>query len=122
VSDYRVKTGHNVALGSLTTIAPSPRSVGVKATRRTHAASGLLYDEGLHITLVYDVLEDATALTALLTQFGLHTATTANVTLYCPNQMHAYTRYNGVCVRPEVSRDNYFLRGIEIVVRELVAL
>lgn len=121
-SDYRIAEGHGVALVSLVDIDPQPASAGVKATRRTYSADGAIHDEGLHIVLEYSALEDATALDDLLDQFGLDVATTANVTLYAPNQVHAYARYNGLAVRPEVSRDNFYLRGIQIVVRDLAAL
>lgn len=122
MSNYKIAEGHGVALISLTAIDPQPRSAGVKAARRTHAADSTIHDEGLYITLIFDFLDDATALDDLLDQFGLDVATSANVTVYCPNQVHAYTRYNGVALRPEVGRDNYYLRGIEIVVRDLSAL
>lgn len=122
MSTYKIAEGHGVALVSLTDINPQPRSAGVKAARRTYAADSTIHDEGLHIVLVFDFVDDATALDDLLDQFGLDVATSANVTIYCPNQVHSYARYNGTALRPEVSRDNYFLRGIEIVVRDLSAL
>lgn len=122
MSDYRIKEGHGQALIDLVAISPQPRSAGVQATRRTYAADGTIHDEGLHVQLVYDVLETATALDDLLDQFGLDVATTANVTIYAPNQLHVYTRYNGLAVRPEVSRNNYWLRDVTIVVRDLTAL
>jgi|GEM_PF-6740801 len=119
---YKIATGHGVALVSLAAIAPQPASPGVKATRRTHSADGAVHDEALYIQLAWSIVEDATALAALLTQFGLASATTANVTVYIPSQLHAYTRYNGVAVRPEIARDNYFLRNVQIIVKDLVAL
>lgn len=122
MSDYRIKEGLSQALIDLVAIDPQPRSAGVQATRRTYAADGTIHDEGLHVQLVYDVLETATALDDLLDQFGLDVATTANVTIYAPNQLHVYARYNGLAVRPEVSRNNYWLRDVTIVVRDLVAL
>lgn len=119
---YKVKTGHNQALLDLTAISPQPASPGVKAGRRTYSADGAVHDEALHITLEWSVIGDGTDLSTLLTQFGLAAATTANVTIYCPSQLHTYTRYNGVAVRPEVARGNYFLRNVQIVVKDLVAL
>lgn len=122
MSTYKVATGSSVALVSLALIVPQPASAGVKAARRTYSADGAIHDEGLHITLEWGVIGTPTILTALLTQFGLNAATSALVTIYCPNQIHAYTRYNGTAMRPEISRESYFLRGIQIVVRDLVAL
>lgn len=122
MSTYKVATGSSVALVSLALIVPQPASPGVKASRRTYSADGAIHDEGLHIVLEWGVIGTPTILTALLTQFGLNAATSAAVTVYVPNQIHAYTRYNGTAMRPEVSRESYFLRGIQIVVRDLVAL
>jgi len=122
LSDYRIAEGHGVALVSLTDIDPQPRSAGVKAARRTHAADSTIHDEGLHITLIFDFLDDATALDDLLDQFGLDVATSANVTVYAPNQVHTYARYNGVALRPETDHQNYFIRDVQIVIRDLTAL
>ncbi len=122
MSTYKVKTGHDEALIDLVAIAPQPASPGVKATRRTYSADGAIHDENLYIQLEWSVVEDSTALATLLTQFGLASATTANVTIYCPNQLHVYTRFNGLAVRPEIGRSSFFLRDLQIVVKELVAL
>lgn len=119
---YLVKTGHDQALIDLVAIDPQPASAGVKAGRRTYSADGVVHDEALYIQLEWSIVEDATALAALLTQFGLASATTANVTIYCPSQLHVYTRYNGVAQRMEVGRQSYFLRDVQIVVKGLVAL
>jgi len=126
MSTYRVKTGHGAALVDLVVLAPQPRSEGVMATRRTHAASGLVYDEALYVKLEWNVLGDATDYLAVLTAFGLASASQANVTIYARNQRYAWTRYNGVSVLPETGRDvawtNYFPRGISIIVKNLVVL
>ncbi len=119
---YKVAEGHGVALMSLTDIDPQPASAGVKAGRRTHSADGAIHDENLYVALEWSVVEDATALDDLLAQFGLDSATTAAVTVYCPNQLHAFTRYNGVAQRPESARQNYFIRDVQIVIKNLVAL
>lgn len=121
-SSYKVATGSGVALVSLNTVAPQPRSEGVKASRRTYSADGAIHDEGLFVNLIFDVVEDSTDLGTLLTQFGLNAATSAAVTVYVPNQIHTYARYNGTAMRPEISRESYFLRGIQIVIRDLTAL
>ena len=121
-SSYKIATGSGVALVSLALIAPQPRSEGVKASRRTYSADGAIHDEGLFVNLIFDVIEDSTDLGTLLTQFGLNAATSAAVTVYVPNQIHTYARYNGTAMRPEIRRESYFLRGIQIVVRDLVAL
>lgn len=122
MSTYKVKTGHNQALMDLVAIDPQPASPGVKAGRRTYSADGAIHDENLYVQLEWSVVEDSTALDDLFDQFGLDSATTAAVTIYCPNQLHVYARYNGTAVRPEIGRSNYFLRDVQIIIKDLVAL
>jgi hypothetical protein len=126
VTTYRVKAGHNQALVDLVVLDPQPHTTGVQSTRRTHAASGLVYDEALFVRFEYDYTDSPTTYLALLTAFGLASASQANVTIYARNQRYAWVRYNGVSVLPEVGRDvawtNYFARGISIIVKNLVAL
>lgn len=126
MSTYRVKTGHNEALVDLVVLSPQPRSIGVEATRRSFAASGLVYDEGLFVRLLYDFTDSPTTYLALLTAFGLASASQANVTIYARNQRYAWQRYNGTAILPETGRDvtssNFFLRDIIILVKNLVAL
>lgn len=126
MSTYRAKPGLNVALVSLTTLAPQPRSEGVKATRRVYSANGAVQDEGLYVELAWSVFVDATAYNAMLTVFGLAAARTAEVTIYARNDLYVWTRYNGLAVRPEIGQDaawsNSRLRDVRILVKNLVAL
>jgi hypothetical protein len=126
MSTYRVKVGHGEALVDLVVLSPQPASIGVQSTRRTHAASGLVYDEALFVRLEWNVLNDATGYQAILTAFGLASASQANVTIYARNQRYAFARYNGVAVLPEVGRDvtwdRSFPRGIAVIVKNLEAL
>jgi hypothetical protein len=127
MSTYRAKTAHDVALGSLTVLDPQPRSEGVKATRRSYAANGAVYDEGLYVELVWDYLADATAYQTLLAVFGLSASVAyADVTVYVRNQVYAFTRYNGIAVRPELGVDgawsSYFPRNLTILIKHLEAL
>jgi hypothetical protein len=59
----------------------------------------------------------------MLAQFGLTSANTALVTISVPGIDYAMTRYNGLVIRPEkgkdVRRENYFLRDVTLVVRDL---
>ena len=123
MSTYKVKTGHNQALIDLVLVSPQPASEGLKFARTTYAASGGVYPEAPYIELVWAILPTPTLYAALLTQFGLSASTAfANVTVYIPNAVYTYTRYNGVAVRPEARRRGFFLREITIVIKELAAL
>lgn len=122
---YKIAEGHGVALVSLTDLAPQPRSAGVKHTRRTFAASGVVYDEGAYVELEWSAIGSAAAYQALLAQFGLDTLVSANVTVYARNEQYAWTRYNGRAVRPMPGDGvdwDIFLRDVMIVIRDLVAL
>lgn len=125
-SDYRVATGHGVALLSLAAVAPQPASSGFKHTERSYGLSGAVYEQAPYIELVWTMLETPTQYTTLLGQFGLTSVLYADVTVYIPNADYAYTRYNAVAVKPQIGadgqRENYFLRNFVIVLKNLVAL
>ena len=121
-SDYRAKVGANVALASLTKMAPQPTSPGVMATRRVTFGDGSVLDQGLYVEWVYNVVEDAAQLLAILTPLGLHTAKSAAVTIYTRDDLYAYRRFNGVALRPPPSWENYYPRNVTILIRNLEVL
>jgi hypothetical protein len=119
VSDYRSKTGINQTLVSLTKLSPQPTSAGVMATRRIPLGDGSVLDQGLYVEWLYNIVEDAAQLLAILTPLGLHTAKSAAVTIYTRDDLYAYKRYNGVAVRPAPSWQNYYPRNVTILIRSL---
>ena len=122
MSNYKVAEGWNVALGSLITIDPQPYSEGVKSVQRVYALSGDPIDYGNYITLNWDFLESPTEVADVYEFFGLDTLTSSPVTIYLPNDIYVYKRYNGLAVRPQPSWNNYFPRGVAIVVKNLEIL
>jgi len=122
MTTYRAKVNHDIALGSLTVLSPQPRSEGVKPTRRTPLADGMVVEEGLYVELVWDVFETASEYQTVLTVFGLGSATSADVTIYARNAVYDWKRYNGKAVRPDPSWQQYFPRGVVILVRNLEEL
>lgn len=125
-SDYRAASGYGVALGSLVAINPQPSSGGIKATQRTYGTSGKAHEMGEYAELVWSVVETPTQYASILSQFGLTSVLENQVTVYIRNSAFAYARYNAIAVRPQLgvdgNWDNYFLRGVVIVLRNLVAL
>lgn len=125
-SQYKVATGSGVALVSLNTITPQPRSSGLKAIQRTYGANGKVHELGAYCELVWDVLETESEYTTLLAAFGLTSALDASVTVYIRNGAYAYARYNALAVRPQIGQDGewnqYFLRNFVILLKNLVAL
>lgn len=125
MTTYRAALNHNVALASLTVFAPQPRSIGVIPTRRTFTSGATVVDEGLHVELIWETLEDATQYQAVLAVMGLTTVRMRSVTLYARNDLYQWRRYNGVAVRPQPGADvtwNLFPRSITVLVRDLVQL
>lgn len=127
MSTYRVGIGHNIALGSLAIINPQPTSRGVQVARRTYGLDATVVEEGRYIELVFGVLEQPSDYLALLAQFGLSASVAkSNVTVYAPNAVWGFARYNGVAIRPEVGAgvtwENYFLRNVVILVRDLTPI
>jgi hypothetical protein len=121
-SDYRVGAGWGLALASLTRLATQPASSGVKATETVYFADGSVYVQGLYIELLYNTIFGTTRYQSVLSAFGLVAARSAQITIYCPDDLLNYTRYNGVAVRPEPNRNNYMIRDTTILVRNLKAL
>lgn len=126
-SDYRVAVGSGVALGSLVAVNPQPRTdATVQPVQRNESASGAVHEQGLFIVLQWSMLDPESEYTGLLTAFGLTSALNANVTVYVPNHAYAYTRYNGIAVRPQqgdtIKRSDTFIRDVNIIVKNLVAL
>lgn len=120
MSDYRVAVGSNIALASLTSISPQPRSEGVKATQRIFSISGSPHDYGLYTELVWDFLESPAQVYTVFGYFGLNgSAKSAGVTVYVPDDIYIYKRYNGRAIRPQPSWVNYFPRSVVILVRDL---
>jgi hypothetical protein len=129
-TDYRVAVGHNIALASMTKLAYpfsySPRGGIVRPTRRSYLGDGTVWDEGLWVPFSWSSMRNPDYYESVLSAFGLSVSTTsANVTVYCLNQVLNKIRYNGRAILPEPGADldyNIFPRDITIIVRDLVAL
>ena len=123
MSDYRVATGSNVALVSLTVLSPQPTSEGIKPTRRSFGADSTILDEAKYVELVWSLLPSVTTYQAILTLFGVNSALYANVTVYVRSGVFSYVRMNGVAVQPQPGNDirwqNSFPRQVTILVRDL---
>lgn len=125
---YLVKTGHGVAQVSLEVMVPQPRTdATVQPIQRSYSASGAVHQTGAYIELLWSMLETAAQYTTLLAQFGLSaTVLNANVTVYVPNSVYTFARYNGVAHLPlqgsDIKRADYFIRDVTILVKNLVAL
>lgn len=126
---YRLAVGHDVALEDLLVIDPQPRSEGLAFARRTYAADGSVRQEAPYVVLMWDVLDDGDAFQALMAQFGLGMpgVLTAEVTLSGPLDAFWQDAYfNGTAVRPQPGTDavrrDYFLRNVQVVVRDLVTI
>lgn len=128
MANYRVATGHGVALVSLSDMNPQPRTdVTVRPVQRNESASGAIQEIGLYIELQWSMIATATEYTTLLAQFGISATTLTNqVTVYVPNQVYALTRYNGLARFPlqgvDIGRSDYYIRNLKIIVNRLVAL
>lgn len=106
MTTYRVKTGFDQALIDLVDLDPQPDPGPlIEVTERQFAASANVNDQGEYVEFKFSALEDTTAFTTLLTQFGLNSAKQAEVTVYVRNDLLAWVRKNGVAVRPRPGVD-----------------
>jgi len=122
MSDYRAAVGSNVALASLTVINPQPTSPGLKATRRIFLGNGSVLDEGLYVEWIYSMVETPAQLTTILTPLGIQSLPSATVTIYTRNPLYQYKRYTGTAIQPEATWENYFIRNMVIIIRDLKLL
>jgi hypothetical protein len=120
---YRVKDTHDQTLTENEDVVPQPRTTGVRVTRRSHSVSGGLKDEFLYVEMLFSSLESVTQYQAVLTQFGVLSAMTNEVTIMCRDAALRWKRYNGTAVRPQQGVDvqwsRYFPRDVVMLVRDL---
>jgi len=123
MSDYRIATGHDVALVSLTVLTPQPEGRPMRATQRTYGLSRDVYDIAPYCEWIFRSIPNQAAYGALLTTLGLATLSNAAVTIYTRNQRLVYQRFNAEVVLPQMGTDgdwsNVFLRGITFRFTEL---
>lgn len=124
MAQYLVATGLNVALVDLDPIIPQPRSEGRRATQRSYSANGLVTEAGLYVELVWSLLGSAAQYQALMAQFGLDAALSAEVTVQIRTDQFSWERMNGTAVRPSTGNDvrwDIFPRQITVLIRDLEA-
>lgn len=123
MTTYRVADGHDVVLESLNVLSPQPRSEGIKPTRRTFGGDGTPYDEGKYVELLYSMVSSASDYQSILSSFGIQNAGSNEVTVYVRDETFAWTRQNGLAIRPQPGEDvrwnQYFPRDVVILVRDL---
>jgi hypothetical protein len=122
---YMVGPGHDLSSGDLSVVVPQPKSPGVRATQRTYAADGNLYEQALYVELIFTALASVAMYQDLLDQFGLLDAATANVTVKVRGPVWGFTLYNGVAVRPELATDaryEFMPRDVIILIKQLEQL
>lgn len=118
---YKVALGWDIPMVDLDPIIPQPRSEGVKYARRIYAAGGSVFEENPYVELEWDVIGGIFAYDTLLTQLGLFSNRTSQVTITVPEFSFTFNRFCGVAIRPEhgreVRRNNYFIRNLVIAVQ-----
>jgi len=123
---YSIKPGHGVALVTLVAFDPQPRCEGLEYTRRIPMPDGTVLDEGPFFRLMWDYFETAAAYQAVLTLSGLISAKSALVTVTGPDENYNESRFNATIIKPrtgqDISRRNFYIRGIMLLCRDLVEL
>lgn len=127
MTSYRVKTGSDVALGSLTVLSPQPGpGTAIRTTKRTYAADGSVTDQGRYIEFLWKAYTNAADYLTLLGLFGLSASvSSAAVTVYVRDETYAWVRMNGTAIRPQPGPDVHWgdiqsrPLDIRILVRDL---
>ena len=125
MTTYRVATGHDVVLGSLTVLDPEPSEQhggGIQYTQLSYSASGVVSKQGAYFPFRWERLT-ATEYDTILTDFGLDAADYADVTVYVRDtDLATWVRKNGVAQRPmpgEMVSWDIHARDVTIIVRNL---
>ena len=107
---YKIAVSYNNAAG-LTALSIQPRMNGLVPGRRTTASDGTVYQDGfLSCELIFDYLTPA-QYTALLSEMGLSSATSAKVTITLPaNISRTDTNYNAIIELPAVPQQGAYER------------
>lgn len=125
MTQYLVLAGHDNPLEDLLPINPQPATIGMEHTRRQFAASGIVIDELPFVSLNWSMLDRGAEYQALLAQFDLTTATTADVSVYVQDEYFNWVLRNGTAVKPFIgqdgSRTQFFLRDFTILIKSLRA-
>jgi hypothetical protein len=110
---YKVGIGFNVPEIDMLTIDPQPLCPGIRATRRTFAATGRVIDEGLYTYYLWNVLEGVDMFSNLMiTYFDLGTGatifgeTSSEVTVIVRNQLYLPLRVNARAVLPQLGKNS----------------
>jgi hypothetical protein len=121
---YRLADGHDNEAGFVT-VSLQPKSPGLLYPRRIVAASGAVYDDGAPFT--YWIFSSLTPdqYSALLTEFGLASAITNEVTIRTTGLTRDFANYNGTIIRPQTGRDAKFdmafFEDVRFLIKFLVA-
>jgi hypothetical protein len=126
-SQYKVYPAWDTPLASLVSFAPQCQSPGIKATRRDVSQNGAVIDQGLYVELMWPVLSQK-AFNAVMVTLGFASGPTPTfngalmlpVTVYCRDATYTYNRYNGHAIAPVASWQDFRVRNLTVIVRDLV--
>jgi len=103
VFTYQVADGHDNEAG-YSNITHQPRCEGVKYARTVDAPSGDVYEDGAYADLIHSTGEEqgltAAQFDTLLTEYGLTTVNTNQITITLPDLDRTAVNYNATIVRP----------------------
>lgn len=119
---YQVADGHDNEAG-FSAISPQPMCPGITPTRRTFGGDGSVTDQATYVEFVFNVVKDVTTYQSILTQFGVNSALTNDVTITARDETFTAINLNGTAIRPQIGTDvrwsNFFPRDVVILVKDL---
>jgi hypothetical protein len=84
-----------------------------------------VHDQGDYVEFEFSTLESVASYQAILTQFGLNTAVTNEVTVRARSATFADVRLNGLAIRPVIDDgldwSEYFPRNVVILIKGVEA-
>lgn len=120
MATYQVADGHDNEAGyaNLTT---QPACEGVRYAREVFVQSGQVYRTGERYARLKNNVMTASEFTTALTEWGVASAETNDITVTLPGDDRAMDNWNGTVVRPYPEFKDGLYRDVEWLVKQLVA-
>lgn len=119
--NFMIGEGHGLEVDDLEAFTPyQPLTPGIQYTRRTPTPGGPV-KEGAYYPFLFTILTEE-QWQDLLTQCGLLSADTAEVTIYAQDENYDWLLYDGEAIKPPLAgRRGFHLRDMTINVIKLQA-
>lgn len=114
--NFGIAIGHDAEIGDIDDFVPyQPLTPGLQWTRSTPTADGVI-KEAPFIRFMFEILSE-TQYQAMLTQAGVYSFDTRDVTLYAQDENYEWKLLRGIAIKPlNEGRRGFHLRNVPLLV------